>query len=132
MAEDWAPDALAVGSKAAYLWCAGGVLESRLLEEFSRPTTDAATTRNWGAVLKLQAAAGEGRKRPDKALQADDRSAQDVVNPQSGLCSACGGTSTTAQYATALDAFWRPVFLQVVVLGHRRFVGWNAHPRQLR
>lgn len=61
LAEDWAPDALAVGSKAAYLWCACGIIESKLIKAFSRATADVATTRNWGTVLKLQAAAGEGQ-----------------------------------------------------------------------
>lgn len=57
LAEAWAPEALAVGSKAAYLWCAGGILESKLLAAFGRATADAATTRNWATVLKLQTAA---------------------------------------------------------------------------
>jgi uncharacterized protein (DUF1697 family) len=56
--ETWVPEALAVGRKAAYLWCARGILDSNLVKEFFRVTADAATTRNWGTVLKLQAAAG--------------------------------------------------------------------------
>lgn len=55
--ESWEPEALAIGSKAAYLWCPRGIIESRLIKAFSRITVDAATTRNWGTVLKLQAAA---------------------------------------------------------------------------
>lgn len=57
LAESWAPEALAVGSRVAYLWCADGIIESRLLPAFGRATADAATTRNWATVLKLQAAA---------------------------------------------------------------------------
>jgi len=60
LAEPWAPDALAVGSKAAYLWCANGLIESKLMQAFARLTGDASTTRNWATVLKLQAAAGSG------------------------------------------------------------------------
>jgi Protein of unknown function (DUF1697) len=30
MEESWAPDALAIGPQAAYLWCAAGVLDSKL------------------------------------------------------------------------------------------------------
>ena len=56
--ESWAPDALAVGDKAAYLWCANGIIESKLMQAFSRVTAETATTRNWATVLKLQAAAG--------------------------------------------------------------------------
>jgi uncharacterized protein (DUF1697 family) len=58
LAEAWAPESLAIGSKAAYLWCARGIIESRLIPAFSRATANAATTRNWTTVLKLQAVAG--------------------------------------------------------------------------
>lgn len=51
----WAPDAYAVGTRAAYLWCASGIIESRLIQAFARATGDAATARNWATVLKLQA-----------------------------------------------------------------------------
>jgi len=61
LAEAWAPDALAVGSKAAYLWCAHGIIASKLAQAFARVTADAATTRNWATVLKLQATAGRSR-----------------------------------------------------------------------
>ena len=54
----WEPDAMALGAKAAYLWCANGIIESKLLQAFARLTGDAATTRNWATVLKLQAVAG--------------------------------------------------------------------------
>ncbi len=53
-AQDWTPDALAVGSQAAYLWCAGGILASRLAEAAGRALGDRATTRNWATVMKLQ------------------------------------------------------------------------------
>jgi len=59
--ESWKPEALAIGSKAAYLWCPRGIIDSKLIKSFSRITADAATTRNWGTVLKLQAAAAAGR-----------------------------------------------------------------------
>lgn len=55
--EDWAPEALALGKRAAYLWCAGGILESRLLEAVGRATGDAVTTRNWATITKLHALA---------------------------------------------------------------------------
>ena len=57
LSESWAPDALAVGDKAAYLWCANGIIESKLMQAFARVTAHMATTRNWATVLKLQAAA---------------------------------------------------------------------------
>jgi uncharacterized protein (DUF1697 family) len=54
--ENWTPDALAIGSRAAYLWCASGILESRLNQAFARKAGANVTTRNWATVLKLQAA----------------------------------------------------------------------------
>jgi uncharacterized protein (DUF1697 family) len=57
MKQSWRPDALAVGSTAAYLWCAAGVLDSKLSQAFARATKDAVTARNWATVLKLRTAA---------------------------------------------------------------------------
>jgi len=54
--QPWAPDALAVGSQAAYLWCADGILDSKLLRAFARQAGETVTTRNWTTVLKLLAA----------------------------------------------------------------------------
>lgn len=53
--EDWAPDALALGQRVAYMWCAGGLLESPLADRVGRVLRDAVTTRNWATILKLQA-----------------------------------------------------------------------------
>ena len=54
--ESWAPEAFAVGARAAYLWCANGVIESKLAKAFGRVAGDAVTIRNWATVLKLQSA----------------------------------------------------------------------------
>ena len=56
--ESWKPDALAVGPRAAYLWCAGGVLDSKLFQTFSRVSGETVTTRNWATILKLLSASG--------------------------------------------------------------------------
>ncbi|MFT3880552.1 MAG: DUF1697 domain-containing protein [Gemmatales bacterium] len=53
--EDWGTDALAHGKRAVYLWCASGILESKLLVAFSKALKDGMTTRNWATILKLQA-----------------------------------------------------------------------------
>ncbi len=53
--QDWAPEALAVGRCAAYLWCAKGILESKLPAAVGRLIGDTATTRNWATVTKLHA-----------------------------------------------------------------------------
>jgi uncharacterized protein (DUF1697 family) len=62
--ERWDPDALAIGSRAAYLWCADGVLDSKLSKTFARQAGDHVTTRNWATVLKLLAAS-TGALRPE-------------------------------------------------------------------
>jgi uncharacterized protein (DUF1697 family) len=62
LSASWKPDAIAVGTKAAYLWCANGLIHSRLMKEFSRVTGDGATARNWATILKIQAIAAEGKK----------------------------------------------------------------------
>src|SRR5262245_54893639 len=43
LAESWQPEAIALGPNAAYLWCAKGIIESRVLHAFARLTGDAAT-----------------------------------------------------------------------------------------
>ena len=55
LSEAWEPEALSVGTKTAYLWCANGVADSKLAKALGRVTGDAATTRNWATVLKLYA-----------------------------------------------------------------------------
>jgi uncharacterized protein (DUF1697 family) len=60
LAQNWAPDALAVGAQAAYMWCAEGILASRLAEAAGRALGDRATTRNWATVMKLLALAAPG------------------------------------------------------------------------
>lgn len=54
--ETWSPDALAITSRAAYLWCSAGILDSKVSQAFSRNAGTSVTTRNWATVLKLQAA----------------------------------------------------------------------------
>lgn len=48
---------LAIGARAAYLFCAGGILESRAGEALLGKAGRQATTRNWATVLKLHALA---------------------------------------------------------------------------
>jgi uncharacterized protein (DUF1697 family) len=57
--QDWGADALAVGTRAAYLWCEGGILASPLPEALARALKNRTTTRNWATMLKLQALARE-------------------------------------------------------------------------
>ncbi len=63
LSKPWDPEAFSIGSKAAYLWCANGIIESKVAQAFSRATGEAATTRNWATVLKLQTMVAADRKR---------------------------------------------------------------------
>jgi uncharacterized protein (DUF1697 family) len=51
--QDWAPDNLSVGARAAYLWCPQTTLESRLVVAVNRLLADGATTRNWATMMKI-------------------------------------------------------------------------------
>ena len=53
--QDWAPEALAIGKRVAYLWCPGGIIESRLAKAVGRAFGDQITIRNWGTITKLHA-----------------------------------------------------------------------------
>ena len=54
---DWAPEAFAVGAHAAWLWCANGIIESRLQKAATKVLGARCTARNWATVEKLQAMA---------------------------------------------------------------------------
>jgi len=58
LSQSWAPEAVAVGDGAAYLWCADGIIASKALKALERATGGATTTRNWTTVLKLQTLVG--------------------------------------------------------------------------
>jgi len=46
---------LHVGKHAAYLWCAHGILESKLATSLLKDLGEAATTRNWATLGKIHA-----------------------------------------------------------------------------
>jgi len=51
--ERWAPEALALGKRVAYLWCANGLVDSRLWATANRVTGNAGTARNLATMTKL-------------------------------------------------------------------------------
>lgn len=53
--QDWAPEALALGTRVAYLWIPQGVIDSRLAQTVARVLGDSVTSRNWATMTKLQA-----------------------------------------------------------------------------
>jgi uncharacterized protein (DUF1697 family) len=54
---DWAPEAFAVGEHAAWLWCADGIIDSRIAKAAGKVLKERGTARNWATVQKLQALA---------------------------------------------------------------------------
>ena len=54
-AGDWAPEVFAVGQHAAWLWCASGIIESRIAKAVHKVLKERGTARNWATVEKLQA-----------------------------------------------------------------------------
>lgn len=48
------PERFHLGEHAAYLWCAGGILESAAAKALHGKAGREATTRNWATVLKLE------------------------------------------------------------------------------
>ena len=53
--DSWGRESLAVGPRAAYLWCPDGVAASRLWKAVNQALGGDVTSRNWDTVLKLQA-----------------------------------------------------------------------------
>jgi uncharacterized protein (DUF1697 family) len=53
--QDWTPAALAVGQRAAYVWCPEGVLACAAASAVGKLLGDATTSRNWSTLCKLHA-----------------------------------------------------------------------------
>ena len=52
--ESWAPEALAVGKRVAYLWCPNGSIDSRVNSAVSRLVGEGGTARNLATMTKLR------------------------------------------------------------------------------
>jgi len=52
---DWGCERLALGERAAYVWCPEGMLLSAAATSLGRLLGDGTTSRNWNTLLKLQA-----------------------------------------------------------------------------
>jgi uncharacterized protein (DUF1697 family) len=55
----WGAEKLHVGKHAAYLWCANGILESKVAVALLKGLEDTGTTRNWGTLNKIHALLSE-------------------------------------------------------------------------
>ena len=56
---DWGEGALALGQRAAYVWCPEGVLDSAAAAALGKQLGDATTSRNWNTLCKLYALCAE-------------------------------------------------------------------------
>jgi uncharacterized protein (DUF1697 family) len=52
---DWTPEAVALRGRVAYLWCANGIIDSRLSASVGRVIGDSGTARNLATMTKLAA-----------------------------------------------------------------------------
>jgi uncharacterized protein (DUF1697 family) len=50
---DWGREALALGQRAAYVWCPTGVLDSAAAAALGKHLGDSTTSRNWSTLEKL-------------------------------------------------------------------------------
>ena len=51
----WGAERIHVGKHAAYVWCAGGILESKALTTLLKELEGTGTTRNWATLGKIHA-----------------------------------------------------------------------------
>lgn len=58
--QDWAPEALAVGRRAAYVWCPEGMLDSAAAAALGKQLGDGTTSRNWNTMIKLHGLCSDG------------------------------------------------------------------------
>src|SRR5687768_3001848 len=56
MERQWKPEVLAVGTRAAYLWCANGIAAGELGFAVDRALRDGVTARNLATMTKLRSA----------------------------------------------------------------------------
>lgn len=54
---NWHPGAVALGERAAYVWCPDGILDSAAAAALGKLLGDTTTSRNWTTLLKLHALA---------------------------------------------------------------------------
>ena len=53
--KEWGCDRLALGERAAYVWCPEGMLDSAAATALGKQLGDRTTSRNWNTLMKLHA-----------------------------------------------------------------------------
>ena len=61
LAASWEPEAIALGRNAAYLWCADGIIESKLIQAFARATGEEGNHPKLGDGAQVAGRRREGR-----------------------------------------------------------------------
>jgi uncharacterized protein (DUF1697 family) len=51
--QDWAPESMAPGRHAVYVWCPQGLLDSAAAAALGKRLGEGATSRNWNTMIKL-------------------------------------------------------------------------------
>lgn len=51
--QDWAPESMALGRHAVYVWCPQGLLDSAAAAALGKRLGAGATSRNWNTMIKL-------------------------------------------------------------------------------
>jgi uncharacterized protein (DUF1697 family) len=59
-AQVWEPEALALGRRAAYVWCPEGMLDSAAAAALGKQLGDGTTSRNWNTMMKLHGLCSDG------------------------------------------------------------------------
>jgi len=57
--QDWGHERLALGERAAYVWCPEGILDSAAATSLGKLLGDGTTSRNWNTLVKLHALCAE-------------------------------------------------------------------------
>jgi uncharacterized protein (DUF1697 family) len=64
---EWGSEALAIGQRAAYVWCPEGMLQSAAASALGKQLGDNTTSRNWNTLCKLYALCSEPALAPPGA-----------------------------------------------------------------
>ncbi|MEH6434608.1 DUF1697 domain-containing protein [Massilia sp. DD77] len=59
-AREWGAESLALGRRAAYVWCPEGMLDSAAATALGKGLGDGTTSRNWNTIMRLHKLCGDG------------------------------------------------------------------------
>jgi uncharacterized protein (DUF1697 family) len=57
-AREWGTESLALGRRAAYVWCPEGMLDSAAATALGKQLGDGTTSRNWNTIMRLHGLCG--------------------------------------------------------------------------